>query len=164
MLDQGNPTRAWHTAHWPALAWLETGLKLPAFGIGLGALLAAGDRPWAIPTGLVLAQGLVLLALSLGLLAAVYDRWLDRERIALGFVALNNLGHWGLLLALLRPPLAPGLLATFAGLMLAGDLAKLAFLRRHRFRVRDVPPRVVYGLTLAYALGYGILLGLGWAA
>jgi len=164
MNDETTRRRAWHLARWPALAWLETFLKLGACGLALGAAVGAWGRPWVFPSGLALAQWLVLLVLSLGLLAAIYDRWLDRERIALGFVAINNLGHWGLLLTPLWPPPAPGILAAFASLMLAGELVKLAFLRRHRFRVRDVPPRIVYGLTLAYALGYLVLLGLEWAS
>jgi hypothetical protein len=39
--------------------------------------------------------------LSLGLLVAIYDRILEREIIAMVFVILNNLGHWGITAALL---------------------------------------------------------------
>ena len=90
-------TRKWHIARWPALAWLETIIKLAALIIGIiagaNALSAAN---LAFPTGLALVQFIILIILSLGLVTAVFDRIADREIIAMFFVVVNNLGHWGM--------------------------------------------------------------------
>jgi len=148
--------RSWHVARWPILAWLETIIKLAALAIGISAgisALSAGD--FAIPTGLQLVQFIILIILSLGLIAAIFDRIADREIVAMVFVVLNNLGHWGMVLGLAAG--SEGLLM-FAGLMLLGDLVKLWFIRVHDFTVRELSPRVLYALTLFYVGGYATLV------
>jgi hypothetical protein len=100
----------------------------------------------------------VLVLLSLGLLGAILDRVMERELVAMVFVILNNVGHWGMVAALTSQP-GPGvLLPLFAGLMLAGDVVKLAFLNVHEFEVRNTPRPVLFGLTSAYVVGYLVLL------
>jgi hypothetical protein len=101
---------------------------------------------------------IVLGLLSVGLVAAIADRIADREIIGVVFVLAMNLGHWCMTVALARDGDLAGHLVAFAGLMLAGDLVKLVFLRTTGFRVRDISPAVVYGLTGTYALGYAALL------
>ncbi len=149
-------TRKWHIARWPALAWLETIIKLAALIIGIiagaNALSAAN---LAFPTGLALVQFIILIILSLGLVTAVFDRIADREIIAMFFVVVNNLGHWGMVLGLAA---ASERLLLFAGLMLVGDLVKIWFIRTHNFTVRDFSPRVLYALTLFYVGGYMLLI------
>ena len=151
--------RKWYSASWPPLAWLETGIKLVAIVVGLVALIQAlSSGQFGLPDGLCLAQWVVLLLLSLGLLAAIVDRIIQREIVAMVFVILNNLGHWGMVISLASVP-GPGvLLPLFAGLMLAGDLVKLVFMKVHDFKVRNTPRSVLFGLTTAYAVGYLIIL------
>lgn len=152
-----NAQKSWHIASWPPLAWLETVIKLIALALGISALFRAiSAAGLALPSGLPLIQLIILALLSLGLLAAIFDRLADREIVAMIFVVLNNLGHWGMALALLTAVAAP--VALFAALMLLGDLIKLIFIRRHNFTVREVPPTVLYGLTSTYILGYAALL------
>jgi hypothetical protein len=151
----------WRVAAWPPLAWLETFVKL----IALAAGIAAGFRALAgpaldLPADLRWAQLIVLGVLALGLVAAVWDRWQERELVAMGFVIVNNLGHWGMLLAFFSPTFSRTTLLLFAGLMLAGDLVKIVFLRVHAFTVRGQPMSVMIGLTAAYVLGYGLLIAL----
>ncbi len=151
--------RRWHIAQWPPLAWLETVIKLAALATGIAAFIngvMTGD--FALPDGLRLVQWVILVVLSLGLLAAIADRFLDREIVAMVFVVVNNAGHWGMVVALLSGADTGRALVAFAGLMLAGDLVKLVFIWRHQFSVRDVPRRVLYGLTLGYVAGYSALL------
>ncbi len=152
--------RKWHVAHWPALAWLETIVKLIALIIGINegakALSAAN---LAFPTELALVQFIILIILSLGLVTAVFDRIADREIIAMIFVVVNNLGHWGMVLGLAA---ASEQLLWFAGLMLLGDLVKIWFIRVHNFTVRDVSPKILYALTLFYVGGYTLLMLLEW--
>ena len=151
--------KGWHVAQWPPLAWLETGFKLAAIVVGVIALAGAlSDGAWELPGGWRLAQLGVLAFLAVGLLVAILDRLAEREVVAMVFVILNNLGHWGMVAALASAPGPGGWLPAFAGLMLAGDLVKLVFLKVHQFSVRDTPRAVVYGLTLAYVVGYGVIL------
>ena len=153
--------KKWHVARWPLLAWLETMVKLVALGIGVWALvsrLPAGALAW--PAGGQRVQLIVLVVLSLGLVAAIYDRLLERELVAMGFVLVNNLGHWGMVAYLLMGPADSTWLTVFAALMAAGDLVKIGFLYRHNFQVRDTPPAVLYGLTGFYLLGYLVILAL----
>jgi hypothetical protein len=151
--------RGWYVASWHPLAWLETELKVVAHVVALVALWnALGRSGWAWPAGLPLVQCVVLAFLALGLTAAIFDRLAEREVIAMAFVILNNLAHWGMVVALTSPPGPGALLRIFAVFMLAGDLVKLVFLRVSGFTVRDTPPFVLYGLTLVYVVGYGVLL------
>lgn len=153
------PARGWHVAKWPLLAWLETVIKLAAIVIGTVALVQAQSTgTYGLPSGLRMAQFIILTLLSLGLLAAIFDRISEREIVGMVFILLNNLGHWGMVVALASEPGPGALLIAFAGLMLAGDLVKLVFLRVHNYSVRDTPPAVVFGLTAAWAMGYLLIL------
>ena len=150
--------RRWHVARWSGLAWLETGIKLAAVAVAVIALIRGAPpigRAW---TASALAASTLLGLLSVGLVIAIWDRLASREVISVVFVVLSNLGHWSAFarLALTRTIAAP--LAVFAGLMLAGDLAKIAFLRRDGFRVRRVSPRALVALTSVYAVGYATIL------
>jgi hypothetical protein len=155
--------KRWRVAQWPPLAWLETVIKLAALVLGIIALvqaLSSGTFAW--PSGLRLAQLIILALMSLGLAAAILDRLAEREIVAMVFVLIDNLGHWGMAFALVTV-LGPGaLLPAFAALMLAGDLVKLVFLRVHDFAVRDTPQAILYGLTLVYVVGYLAILIFEW--
>jgi hypothetical protein len=158
-------SRPWHVYPWPPLAWLETVIKLIAIAIGIVALIQAlAGGQFALPGGLRLAQLVILALLSLGLVAAIFDRLAEREIVAMVFVLLNNLGHWGMVIALLGVPGPGALLTAFAALMLAGDVVKLVFLRDHDFSVRDTPRIVLYGLTSVYVVGYLVILLLQFVA
>ncbi len=156
-------SKEWHVARWPLLAWLETAIKLGAIAVGVVALVQALSRgSFGLPGGLRLVQLIVLAVLSLGLLAAIFDRLAEREVVAMVFVLLNNLGHWGMVVALVTTAGPGSLLPIFAGLMLLGDAVKLVFLRVHDFQVRDTPQTVLYGLTSIYVVGYLVVLLLEW--
>ena len=151
--------KRWHVASWPPLAWLETVIKLAAITIGIIALVQAlSGGAFDPPGGLQLAQLIILAVLSLGLLFAIFDRLVEREIVAMVFVLLNNLGHWGMVVALSFAPGPGRLLLAFAGLMLLGDLVKLVFLKVHDFSVRDTPKAMLYGLTSAYVVGYALIV------
>lgn len=160
MSSQEPERKEWHVAEWSPLAWLETGIKAIALALGIAAgVRALSGGGLMLPGGLRLAQLIVQGLLSLGLIAAIFDRLVEREIVAMIFVIVNNLGHWGMLLAL-ASEVGPGrLLFGFAGLMLLGDLVKLGFLMGHpEFTVRDTPRSALYGLTLFYVVGYVLIL------
>lgn len=84
----------WHVARSPGLAWLETGLKLGVFGV-LGLMVARFSPLEGAPLGGGERGALLFIqsVLCLGLLVAIYDRYLDREGVAAVSVLLNNLVH-----------------------------------------------------------------------
>jgi uncharacterized membrane protein YkgB len=160
MSSQERETREWHVAEWSPLAWLETGIKAIALMLGIvAAVRALVGGGLAFPSGFRLAQLIVQGLLSLGLIAAIFDRLAEREIVAMVFVIINSVGHWGMLLALASQVGPDRLLLGFAGLMLLGDLVKLGFLMTHpEFTVRDTPRAALYGLTLFYVVGYVLIL------
>ncbi|MBN1562832.1 MAG: hypothetical protein JXA10_03275 [Anaerolineae bacterium] len=155
----------WHVARWSPLAWLETTIKIIGLLIAIGALLfmLAEGRTFDFPDGVRRAQWIVLVLLALGLVAAIVDRIIEREIVAMGFVIINNLGHWGMVIALMFAPYPDGELLAFAGLMFFGDLIKLWFLYMSGFTVRNTPRAVLYGLTLVYVIGYLVIVLFGLA-
>jgi len=54
---------------------------------------ALAGGAFGLPNGVRLVQWIVLAILSLGLVAAIFDRLAGREIVAMAFVLLNNLGH-----------------------------------------------------------------------
>ncbi len=161
MADSASNTKppTWHFADWPPLAWLETVIKL--FALLLAILTAyRGIQRWSFdfPGGLSLVVWAIMVVLSLGLTLAIIDRLQNREILAMGFIILNVIGHWGMTYTLMTNPGPGPLLSVFASLMLLGDLVKLLFLRLHSYSVRDLPRSVMYGLTAFYAVGYAAIL------
>ena len=149
--------KSWHVGQWPALAWLETMIKLAALFIGIiTGINTLGGSNFTFPGGWSLVQWIILIILALGLLAAIFDRIADKEIVAMVFVVINNLGHWGMILGILGASAA--LLPWFAGLMLLGDLVKVVFIRVHKFTVREYGQRVLVGLTAVYITGYTLIL------
>ncbi len=157
-MSTGSVGRRWHVADWGALGWTETALKLAAAVIGVVALVVALGDPidWAGPARG--AQVGILAALSLGLTFAIFDRVIERELISLGFVVAMVVGHWCMVVALEINGGVEPLLGAFAGLMLAGELVKLAFLATSDFTVRDFPRGFLFALTGIYVVGYAFLL------
>lgn len=154
----------WRVGEWGALGWAETVLKTAAAGVGVATFLVSLGAHADASGGVRLAQVIVLSILSLGLVAGVYDRLLEREVVGIVVVPMMLAGHVAMTLALARDADAGVSLVAFGALMLAGDLVKLAFLATSGFRVRDVPRGAVAGLTGAYAAGYAALLVMQAAA
>ncbi len=151
--------KRWHISQWHPLGWVETGIKLAAHAVAIVTLARAlGGGPYVLPGGWRLAQLVIMGLMSLGLTFAIYDRYLEREIIAMGFVILNNVAHWGMTLALTAVHGPGTLLLFFCFLMLAGDLVKIVFLKISGFGVRDVPRPVLYLLTGLYVGGYALIL------
>ena len=149
---------AWHVSDWGPLGWLETALKACGIGVGIAALITASGRAAEGPGGARLAEMIVLGLLCLGLLAAIADRYADREIVGMVFILGMNVGHIAMLIALARDADVGGFLVAFALLMLAGDLVKLVFLATTGFTVRAVPRAAVYGLVGVYVVGYAALI------
>ena len=153
----------WHVKRWPFSAWVETGLKLAACAVAFNVWLSPDGYTGSIVGSVRVIALVVLTAMTLGLCIAIYDRWLEKEIVSMAFVAPNLAGHAIVLGLLFTASRAGQGLAPFAGLMFLGDLAKLIYLHRSGFTVRDLSPRVLRRLTALYALGYIVLVLLPFA-
>ena len=154
--------RRWHVDRWPPLSNAETTVKLAAFGFAYAAFATSIGR-----AGVPMAQGArpsaqiaILGVLSLGLVAAVWDRWQRREVVSMLFVLLNAPAHGLLLVALLRGAEVGFWLTFFASLMLLGDLVKAVSFYVPPPPVRDLSPAAGTALTGIYAVGYLAILAL----
>ena len=155
----------WHVAKWSTLAWLETIIKSAALLIAITAFVnTLSSGIFEFPSGIRLVQSVVLGILSLGLVAAIFDRLRRREIVSMVFVIFNNIGHWGMLTALAFIPGPAAALVYFSALMLVGDLVKLVSFKVDDFTQSGVSSATLYGLTSFYVAGYAILLVLTWLA
>jgi hypothetical protein len=150
--------RSWHVGDYGPLGWAETAVKAVAFVCAYIALAHALDRTLHAPTGIRIVELVLIGVAELGLIAALGERLIEREAIAMGFVVFNNAAHLGMLYALLAVPGPGGLVSLFCGLMLTGEAIKLVWLRTSEFRVREIAPLVVQGLVAAYAVVYLVAL------
>ncbi len=156
-------SEGWYVAKWSALAWLETIIKSIAILIGIIALInALSNGSFELPSGTLLVQFILLGILSLGLMAAIIDRLSRREIVSMVFVIFNNLGHWGMLFALVFVPGPGALLVYFSVLMFLGDLVKLVSFNIDNFTLAGVTQGTLYGLTSIYIVGYALIIILGW--
>jgi hypothetical protein len=149
---------AWHIGDYGPLGWAETGVKAAAFVCAYIAFAHALDRTLHAPSGIRVAELVLIGVAEVGLIAAIGERLIERETIAMGFVLFNNAAHIGMLYALLAVPGPGGLVSLFCGLMFSGEAVKLVWLRTSGFRVREIAPLVVQGLVLGYALIYLVAL------
>ena len=155
-MSSSRGTAGWHVARWGTLGWIETGVKSAAFLCAYVALAMSITTGWSTP-GRVRVAELVLIGIAtVGLLAAIGDRLLEREIVAMLFVCFNNLAHLALLASLLTTAGPGRLLTAFAVLMICGELVKIQFLRSTGFTVRNTPASIVIALTTAYALVYAL--------
>lgn len=154
-------TNQWHVARWGALGWIETGIKSAAFLCAYVALASSITTGWSTPNGIRTVELVLVGIATLGLVAAIGDRVLEREIVSMVFVCFNNLAHLTLLASLVTASGPGRLLTAFALLMTCGELVKIRFLRSTGFTVRNTPASIVIGLTTAYAMVY-VLAVLVW--
>lgn len=153
------PVKGWHVGDWSPLGWLETIIKAVAFVVAISTLInALSNGVFAAPSGARLVQVIVLALLSLGLLGAIFERYTQREIIAMVFVLVNNIAHWGMVYALLTLRDVNNPLSIFAVLMLCGDVVKLVWLRVSGYTQDGRPQSIFYFLTGFYIVGYVIIL------
>ena len=160
---QENPVRkTWYVGDWTGLGWAETIVKLIAHAVaGIALIYALASGTYVIPDDLTFLEVLILGALSLGLTFAIVERFMQREIIAMVFVIINVIAHWGMVYALLTEPGPGSLLPLFALLMLIGDLIKLRFFSVTDFIAHSystVPIWLPYVMVGIFIAGYAALI------
>jgi hypothetical protein len=148
--------RRWHRGSWGPLGTLETLVKSAAFLAAYVAFARSIGHGRATPHGSVLAEVILLGVAELGLLTAIADRVIEREITAMVLVIFNNAAHLGLIWALFSVRDARAAVIVFAGLMLVGELVKIAFLRITGYTVRDHGNTQVVGIVSVYAGLYAV--------
>jgi hypothetical protein len=149
-------TADWHVGRWGALGWTETGIKSLGFLSAYAALATSITTGWSVPAGVEIVELVLVGIATAGLLAAIGDRLLEREVVAMVFVCFANLAHLALLVSLVTTAGPGRLLTAFAVLMMCGELVKIRFLHSTGFTVRTTPTSIVIGLTAAYASVYAL--------
>ncbi len=146
----------WHRARWGWWGWAETAPKLVAILLAIGAAIAGGGA-WSVPSSHRLSFWL-LTAAALGYVFAAYDRWLDKEIVAMGFVVLMIAGHWAMVFVMGRSDWPGSLVQLFAGFMLLGDLIKIGYFATTKARVKGMSPAVPIAMTSVLAAAYLVAL------
>lgn len=155
-MNRSRGAAAWHVARWGLLGWIETGIKSLAFLCAYIAFASSVTTGWSTPRGIRIVELVLVGIATLGLLAAIGDRLLEREIVAMVFVCFSNLAHLTLLASLLTTDGPGRLLTAFAVLMMCGELVKIRFLHSTGFTVRNTPTSIVIRLTVAYAIVYAL--------
>jgi hypothetical protein len=145
--------REWHVANWGPWGWAETAVKLVAIVVAISAALGGGA--FSIPDDHRLSYW-ILVAVAAGYVLAIGDRLLDREIVALGFLAANLVGHWSMVYVMGSDDWPTSLVRAFAGLMLLGDLIKIGYFVVTRQRVRNLPPTVPIAMTGTLVVAYAV--------
>jgi hypothetical protein len=149
---------SWHIGDYHPLAWAETAVKAVAFVVAYVALVHALDRSLHSPSGVRIAELVLLGVAELGILLTIVDRVIERELIAVGFVVLNNAAHASMLYALLAVPGPGGLLSLFCAFMLGGELIKWRWLHEERPPMRQLSLMAAQAFVVAYAAIYLVAL------
>ena len=100
-------TVGWHAARWGRLSWIETGVKACAFLCAYAALATSITTGWSTPGRVRVAELVLIGIVTVGLVAAIGDRLLEREIVAMVFVVFNNLAHLALLASLITLTIPP---------------------------------------------------------
>ena len=128
---QQTASQGWHVDNWGTWGWIETGLKLVAIAAGFLAFFRSSpsENPLMVSGNPELGAVILVGLMTLLTIVVLGLRFRQQEVISMVYAILNFLGHVGLLIALLRPPLVWSLPPImFAVLMALGELAKQRFL------------------------------------
>lgn len=151
----------WYWSPMRPLGWIETIIKLLAFGFSYAALAMAfssSPGPAQLPAdALGMARFVAGCVLGFGLVAGIFDRYLDREIFAMIFIFANIAAHGCFLYAVLLGA-SESSIRWFPILMLCGDLVKITAIHLYNMRVRDIARWVLYFLTAVYLTGDVIMV------
>lgn len=147
--------QGWHIAQWGPLGWAEAVIK--AVGIVIAIAAAIGDGAVAVADTHRLSYWLLLLV-AIGYLGTVFDRLVDREVVAMVFVACMVAGHWAAVYAMGRAEWPAAMVQAFVALMLLGDLVKLGYFATTKASVRGLPWTAPFALTSVLAGVYLVAL------
>ena len=158
-LDYHGGRKSWHVAPMARLEKLETGLKVAAMVVAAVVFLQTRDvSPAGDMVGNVAIQSRIVRIMAIGLAIAVLDRLQQRELVSITFVVFNDLAHWGMYFALSSGVASIVGVVAYCALMIAGDIAKIAFFATTDYTVRGAPKPLLLGGVAAFVVAYGAVL------
>jgi len=158
-LDYHGGRNSWHVAPMAGLEKLETALKVIAIVVAAIVFFQTRAGSGGVEVaGSVAIQSRIMRAMAIGLAIAVLDRLQQREVASIAFTVVNDLAHWGMYFALSSGIAAMLGVVVYCALMMAGDIAKIAFFATTDYTVRGIPkPLLVAGVS-AFIVAYGVIL------
>ncbi len=149
----------WYVAPMSRLEWLETILKMAAMVVAFVTFARTVNASgMSAPAGSAGIQSRIFFWMAVGLALAIVDRLQQREVFAIGFVVVNDLAHWAMYLSFMSGLTQMGPVIAYCALMLAGDLAKLAFFATSPYTVRGVPKPLLLAGVAAFVVAYAVVL------
>lgn len=122
-------SKQWHVANWGLLGWLETAVKGIGILVAFVALIdSLGADKFIIGDNPHLAAVILLGLLTLGMVAPLGLRYIQKEIISMAYAVFNFLGHAALLIGLLRQPDQELYVILFGAAYIIGEVIKQRFL------------------------------------
>ena len=109
-------------------------------------------------TGSLAVQSRIMRVMAIGLAIAILDRLQQREVVSIVFVVFNDLAHWGMYFALASSIASVAGVIAYCALMMAGDIAKIAFFATTDYTVRGIPKPLLLGGVAAFVVAYAVVL------
>ena len=149
----------WHVAPMSRLEWLETVLKMVAMVVAFVTFARVFDAGrMSAPADSTGIQSRILFWMAVGLAFAIVDRLQQREVFSIGFVVVNDLAHWAMYLSFMSGLSHVAPVIVYCALMMAGDLAKIAFFTTSKYTVRGIPKPLLLAGVAAFVVAYGVVL------
>ena len=158
-LDYHGGRKNWHVAPMAPLEKLETGLKVIAMVVAAVVFFQTRSSSGVVDlAGPVAVQSRIVRIMAIGLAIAILDRLQQRELVSVVFVVFNDLAHWGMYFALASGIAAVAGVVAYCALMMAGDIAKIAFFATADYTVRGIPKPLLLGGVAAFVVAYAVVL------
>jgi len=148
----------WRCQRYGPLGIMETVVKILAIGVGVASLSIYNHNPKIYPSkliGQIVFQGII----GFMYLLLIVQRILDKELFALGFIIIQNVGHWILFLVMFLSVDAGAFIFTYVFLMILGEFIKVCFLfLAENIEVKFFTKPILFGISGAFILFYIIIL------
>lgn len=152
-------SKQWHVANWGLLGWLETAVK------GIGILLAfvalvdsLGADKFIIGDNPHLAAVILLGLLTLGMVAPLFFRYIQKEIVSMAYAVFNFLGHAALLIGLLRQPDQELYVILFGAAYIIGEVVKQRFLTTTGYTEAGQSTKAMLNFSRGVMAAYALLI------
>lgn len=156
---QAATSNNWHVANWGLLGWLETAIKGLGMLVGFVAFVdSLGADKFIIGDNPHLAAVILLGLLTLGFVAPLFFRYVQKEVISMAFAVFNFLGHTALFLALVRQPDQEIYVILFGVAYIMGELVKQRFLTTTGYTEAGQSPKAMVNFSRGVMAIYALLI------
>jgi len=148
----------WRCQRYGPLGWMESLVKLIAMGVGIASLKEYNHASRILSSKRI--TQIVLMGLMGGvLIAGIVQRVLDKELFALGFIIVQVLAHWIMVLVLIFSVDPGAFIFVYVFLMILGEFIKLCFLGlAENIEVKFLTRPILFGISIFFVIFYIIIL------